>query len=73
REPDTAAARLARFRAQYLDLAERTGNPRLAETAARLRKLEAAVAAAQRGEWSEAEKAGMVKRYIDTGRLTKGR
>ena len=73
REPDAAAARLERFRTEYLDRAERTGNPRLAGTAERLREIEAAVAAAQRGEWSEAEKAGMVKRYIDTGRLTKGR
>jgi len=73
RKPDAAAARLERFRAEYLELAERTRNPRLAETAEHLRDLEAAVAAAQRGEWSEVEKAGMVKRYIDTGRLTKGR
>jgi Ca-activated chloride channel family protein len=73
REPDDAAARLERFRERYLDLAQRAGNPRLDATAERLRELEREVDAARRGDASPAEEAGRVKRFIDAGRLTRGR
>lgn len=73
READAAASRLRAFRERYLDLAERTGNEGLDDTAERLRELEQDVAAAQRGDWSPAERAGRVKRFIDAGRLMKGR
>ncbi len=73
RDAERAARRIEDFEERYLARAERLGIQGLAEVGQRLQVLRDEVAAARRGEWSAEDHSRGPKRYIDRGRLTRGR